>query len=360
MFLQERLQEPLPADAERFGATRVGGRVGVGVVVAGQQHEVRLQFGVDVAAGSWPCTPAAIRPSACRSATRSSTRAVSPSRLRLPTVQPLGSRRPRQRPLAGPGARASSSILENDTSQIHLREIIHRGKGPDLLRNRSGDELVHGNAVAQCTFFHGELYRETPWTETGIPSRKSARHDLVINPPIKHHQPVLLADKDKPWELNRISAARGAHESQTSVLCAPKEPQQTSPGQSGAALAAEHRPGWGWHRRRGAHEAQTSVFCAPKGPQQISPGQSGAALAAEHRPGWGWHHRARGSRSANVGVLCPEGAATDQPRAERSSVSCGGPPWVGMASSAEALNGRNSTTSDRPRLFRPFRADGLI
>jgi hypothetical protein len=29
---------------------------------------------------------------------------------------------------------------------------------------------------------------------------------LVVNPPVKDPQPVLVADKDKPWELNRISA----------------------------------------------------------------------------------------------------------------------------------------------------------
>ena len=37
--------------------------------------------------------------------------------------------------------------------------------------------------------------------------------------------------------------------------------------------------------------AQTPVFLAPKGPQHISPGQSGAAIAAERRPGKGWRHR---------------------------------------------------------------------
>ena len=38
------------------------------------------------------------------------------------------------------------------------------------------------------------------------------------------------------------------------------------------------------------HGSDTGFF-APKGPQHISPGQSGAAIAAERRPGLGWRQR---------------------------------------------------------------------
>jgi hypothetical protein len=62
---------------------------------------------------------------------------------------------------------------------------------------------------------------------------------------------------------------------------APQGPQQISPGQSAAAIAAVGA--------KAAHMTSTNEF-APKGPKQISPGQSGAAIAAKRRPGDGFRN----------------------------------------------------------------------
>ena len=54
--------------------------------------------------------------------------------------------------------------------------------------------------------------------------------------------------------------------------------------------------------------------------------------------------------------FAPIGATTNQPRAERSGVSRGAPPWVTYRFNMVALKGRNKSRRVELSMFRPFRA----
>ncbi len=64
----------------------------------------------------------------------------------------------------------------------------------------------------------------------------------------------------------------------------------------------------------------------------------GHAWPALARVWWGWRR-----------PFCPEGAATNQPRAERSGESRGAPPWVTVLIENPALKGRNKGVVNLPK-----------